>query len=171
VRGLREWEAGALLAACLVGAMWLRVWGMWQGYPEVYGHVDQTGWQRTYGTSFPRERCGLPNSPGGRHQVQRGLYRLRIRAATGVSRIRLSATEADTFIFIDSAGDSQLTLGNGVITQALSISTILDGSSVATGTTAIANSDHLGTQVTLAGPNQREPRVVTPTEISMERIS
>ena len=87
------------------------------------------------------------------NQVSAASTALTSSATTGVARIELSATEADTFTFIDSAGDNQLTLGNGVITQTLSTGTILDGSTVATGATAIANFDHLGIQVTLTGPN------------------
>ena len=40
-------------------------------------------------------------------------------STTGVTRIELSATETGSFTFLDSADDSQLTLGNGVISQTL----------------------------------------------------
>ena len=40
--------------------------------------------------------------------------------------------------------DSKLTLGNGTITQTISIGTALDGNTVATGTTAIVSFDRLG---------------------------
>ena len=52
---------------------------------------------------------------------------------------------------MDSVGDSQITLGNGNLTQTISVGTILDGSTVATGTQVVANFDRLGVQVTLAG--------------------
>ena len=87
------------------------------------------------------------------NQVSAASTALTTSQATGVTHIALSATEAGTFTFIDSAGDSQLTLGNGVFTQTLNIGTVLDGSAVATGTRVIANFDRLGIQVTLAGPN------------------
>ena len=71
--------------------------------------------------------------------------------ATGVTNIALSAAESGTFTFIDTAGDSDLTLGNGQVAQTLNIGTLLDGNVVASGTTVIANFDRLGIQVTLAG--------------------
>ena len=71
---------------------------------------------------------------------------------TGVNRISLSGAPAGTFTFTDSAGDNQVTLSNGTLSQTLSMGTILDGGSVATGTRIVANFDRLGIQVTLAGP-------------------
>ena len=70
---------------------------------------------------------------------------------TGVTRVRISGSEAGTFTFVDAAGDRQLTLGNGAMTQTISLGTLLDGSTVATGTQVVANFDRLGIQVTLAG--------------------
>ena len=70
---------------------------------------------------------------------------------TGVTDIRLSGAQASTFTFVDTAGDSQISLGNGSVSQTLSVGTILDGSTVATGTQVVANFDRLGVQVTLAG--------------------
>jgi hypothetical protein len=43
MRDLREWEARTLLVACLATALGLRIWGMGQGYPDFYGHVDEIG--------------------------------------------------------------------------------------------------------------------------------
>ena len=70
---------------------------------------------------------------------------------TGVTDISLSGAQAGTFTFIDTAGDSQLTLGDGTVTQTISLGTILDGSDVATGTQVVANFDRLGIRVSLAG--------------------
>jgi len=39
---LSRGEVAALIALAL-GALWLRVWGLGQGYPEMYGHVDEVG--------------------------------------------------------------------------------------------------------------------------------
>ena len=72
---------------------------------------------------------------------------------TGVVGVGLSAAQTGTFTFVDSAADNELTLGNGAVTQTLSIGTLLDGTSVAAGTSVIANFDRLGIQVTLAGAN------------------
>jgi flagellin len=70
---------------------------------------------------------------------------------TGVTNVALSSAEGGTFTFVDTAGDSRLTLGNGQITQTLNTGTLLDNNIVASGTTAVANFDRLGIQVTLAG--------------------
>ena len=70
---------------------------------------------------------------------------------TGVTRINLSGAQTGTFTFIDTAGDNQVTLGDGTVTQTISVGTLLDGSEVATGTQVVANFDRLGIQVTLAG--------------------
>ena len=72
---------------------------------------------------------------------------------TGVTDVRISGAQAGTYTFADGEDDSQITLGNGVVTQTISIGTILDGTVVATGTQVVANFDRLGVQVTLAGAN------------------
>ena len=71
--------------------------------------------------------------------------------ATGVTNVAISGAAAGTFTFIDTEDDSDLTLGNGSVTQTISLGTALDGSVVATGTKIVANFDRLGIQVTLAG--------------------
>jgi flagellin len=73
-------------------------------------------------------------------------------SVTGVQRITLAAAEVGVYTFEDAAADGMLTLGNGIVTQTLNLATVLDGDTVATGTTLIANFDRLGIQVTLAGP-------------------
>ena len=76
---------------------------------------------------------------------------------TGVARIVVSGTPQGTYTFQDTAGDASLTLGNGVITQTISLATNLDTTlGVATGSTVIANFDRLGVAVTLAGPGATE---------------
>ena len=70
---------------------------------------------------------------------------------TGVSSIKISGASTGTYTFGDTSGDSEITLGNGTVTQTIRIATMLDGSDVATGTTTVANFDRLGVQVTLAG--------------------
>ena len=72
---------------------------------------------------------------------------------TGVTGIRLSGAQAGTFSFVDAVSDNQITLGNGTVSQTLSVGTLLDSGVVATGTQAVANFDSLGIQVTLAGAN------------------
>lgn len=71
---------------------------------------------------------------------------------SGVTDIKISGAQSGTYTFADTNGDDEITLGNGVVTQTISIGTILDSNSgVATGTQVVANFDRLGVQVTLAG--------------------
>ena len=71
---------------------------------------------------------------------------------TGVNRVLSSGAQAGVYTFDDSAGDGEITLGNGVVSQTIRITTSLDQNlAVATGTTAVANFDRLGIQVSLAG--------------------
>ncbi|MEC8646091.1 MAG: flagellin [Candidatus Latescibacterota bacterium] len=70
---------------------------------------------------------------------------------SGVKGVLLSSADAGTYTFEDTAGDSQLTLGNGTVTQTINVAMKLDSGSVATGATVVANFDRLGIQVSLAG--------------------
>ena len=73
-------------------------------------------------------------------------------ADTGVAKVFVSGSPSGTYTFSDTAGDGEITLGNGTVTQTIRLTTQLDvGLNVATGTTAVANFDRLGIQVTLAG--------------------
>ncbi len=70
---------------------------------------------------------------------------------TGVTNLKISGALTGTYSFIDDATDGNITLGNGTVTQTIRIATLLDGNDVATGTSAVANFDRVGIQVTLAG--------------------
>jgi flagellin len=70
---------------------------------------------------------------------------------SGVTDVRISGAATGTYTFEDTASDSEITLGNGTVTQTIRIATLLDGDNVATGTQIVANFDRLGIQVTLAG--------------------
>ena len=71
---------------------------------------------------------------------------------TGVVDIKISGASTGTYAFEDTASDGFITLGNGVVSQTINVGQILDTDfNVATGTTAVANFDRLGIQVTLAG--------------------
>jgi len=84
---------------------------------------------------------------------------------SGVVDVKISGATTGTYTFLDggagnatgsgsTTNDSEITLGNGVVTQTISIGQILDSNNaVATGTTVVANFDRLGIQVTLAGPD------------------
>ncbi len=71
---------------------------------------------------------------------------------SGVTDVKISGATSGTYTFQDTGSDSEITLGNGVVTQTIDIGQILDSNlAVATGTTVVANFDRLGIQVTLAG--------------------
>ncbi len=70
---------------------------------------------------------------------------------SGVKGVLLSSADAGTYTFEDTGGDSELTLGNGTVTQTINIGMKLDSGAVATGATVVANFDRLGIQVSLAG--------------------
>ena len=72
---------------------------------------------------------------------------------SGVTSVAISGAQTGTYTFQDSGSDSTITLGNGTVSQTISIGQILDGSVIATGTQFVANFDRLGVQVTLAGSN------------------
>ena len=71
---------------------------------------------------------------------------------SGVTRVSISGASAGTYTFTDAADDT-ITLGNGTVSQTISVGTIMDGGNVATGTQVVANFDRLGVQLTLAGAN------------------
>ena len=71
--------------------------------------------------------------------------------ASGVTDIRISGAAVGTYTFADAGSDSEITLGNGTVSQTIRVGTLLDGSGVATGSQVVANFDRLGVQVTLAG--------------------
>ena len=70
---------------------------------------------------------------------------------TGVTKVAVSGAQVGTYTFEDTASDSEITLGNGTVSQTIRIGTLLDGTGVATGTQVVGNFDRLGVQVTLAG--------------------
>jgi flagellin len=72
---------------------------------------------------------------------------------SGVTEINVSGAQTGTYTFEDAGTDGAITLGNGVVSQTISIGTILDVDVIATGTQFVANFDRLGIQVTLAGAN------------------
>ena len=79
---------------------------------------------------------------------------------TGVVAQQISGATNGTYIFADTAGDREITLGNGVATQTIDIGPALDaddaGGVVATGSSIIANFDRLGVQLTLSGLKDAE---------------
>ena len=88
---------------------------------------------------------------------------------SGVSNVKISGASSGTYTFVDGGNDSEITLGNGVVTQTIDVGQILDTSlNVATGTTAVANFDRLGVQV-IAGANVANATVPMSMVIYMAR--
>jgi flagellin len=73
---------------------------------------------------------------------------------TGVVDVSITGAGAGNYTFLDTAGDNQITLTNGVASQTIDIGPALDndgGGVVATGSSIVANFDRLGIQLTLTG--------------------
>ena len=115
------------------------------GFQQLVGEIDRIASATTYN--------GQSLLSGFGNQVSSASTALTNSATTGLTRVGISAVEAGIYTFVDGAGDGSLTLGDGATTQTLNIGTILDGTTVASGTNVVANFDRLGIQVTLAGPN------------------
>lgn len=69
----------------------------------------------------------------------------------GIRRVTLASAEAGTYTFVDDGDDATLTLGNGVVTQTVFLGIPLVNGTMADNTTALANFDHLGIELYLAG--------------------
>ena len=78
-----------------------------------------------------------------------------VSTTTGVIDVMISGAQDGTYTFLDVAGDNQITLTNGVVSQTIDIGAALDSeganSFVATGSSIVANFDRLGIQLTLTG--------------------
>ena len=72
-------------------------------------------------------------------------------ADTGIRRIKLSSVDSGTYTFNDNGNDGEITLGNGTVTQTVSLGSILDGDRIADETTVVVNFDRLGVEMVLAG--------------------
>ena len=86
---------------------------------------------------------GLGNTVNGTSSTALG-------EANGVTNVQISGAAAGTYTIKDNSA-GELSLGNGVISQTISISPLMDKDSIATGTTSVANFDRLGIKLTLVG--------------------
>lgn len=115
-------------------------------YTQIIQEIDRISLSTTYNDQVLLTGYG--------NYVDESSTALTASNTSGVTDIKISGATTGTYTFIDNAGDSEITLGNGIITQTISIGQILDSNNaIATGTTAVANFDRLGIQVTLAGHN------------------
>ncbi len=78
-----------------------------------------------------------------------------VSTTTGVVDVMISGAQDGTYTFLDVAGDNEITLTNGVVSQTIDIGAALDSEGangfVATGSSIVANFDRLGIQITLTG--------------------
>jgi len=111
---------------------------------QLMSEVDRIANSTTYnGTS-------LLSGFGNTVSTDTGVSTALVSATTGLVQVVLSGTQAGTFTFVDtSAADSEVTLGNGTVTQTVRLGTVLDGNQVSTGTTALVNFDRLGIAIAL----------------------
>ncbi len=76
-------------------------------------------------------------------------------ADTGVRYVKLTGAAEGTYTFIDSPDDNAITLGNGIVTQTVSLGSRTVDGQVAEGTTQAVNFDLLGIEVVLSGEDVR----------------
>ena len=114
-------------------------------YSQITEEIDRIALSTTYNDQVLLTGFG--------NHVDNASTALTASDTSGVANIKISGATDGTYTFEDAAADNQITLGNGTVTQTISVGTILDGTTVATGTQVVANFDRLGVQLTLAGAN------------------
>ncbi|MGY8825964.1 MAG: flagellin N-terminal helical domain-containing protein [Candidatus Latescibacterota bacterium] len=114
-------------------------------YTQLTQEIDRIALSTTYNDTALLTGYG--------NNVDTGSTALTTSNTTGVTNVNISGASTGTYTFADSTTDGEITLGNGTVTQTIRIATLLDGTDVATGTSAVANFDRLGIQVTLVGAN------------------
>ena len=115
-------------------------------YSQLIAEIDRISQATTYNNQTLLSGFGNTVS-------QTGSTAISTSNLTGVTDVKISGAQTGTYTFADTGADSQITLGNGTVTQTINIGTILDGTVIATSTKFVANFDRLGVQVTLAGAN------------------
>ncbi|MFT5086330.1 MAG: flagellin [Candidatus Latescibacterota bacterium] len=114
-------------------------------YTQLTQEIDRIALSTTYNDTVLLTGYG--------NNVDTGSTALTTSNTTGVTDLKISGASTGTYTFADSTTDGEITLGNGTVTQTIRVATLLDGTDVATGTSAVANFDRLGIQVTLVGAN------------------
>lgn len=115
-------------------------------YSQILQEVDRISLSTTYNDQVLL--TGFGNS------IDTASTALTASSTSGVANLKISGATSGTYTFEDTAGDSTITLGNGVVTQTIDVGQILDSNlAVVTQTSVVANFDRLGVQVTLAGHN------------------
>jgi flagellin len=113
-------------------------------YSALISEIDRIAQATVYNSQTMLTGYGNTVSSGG--------TTVTLSNASGVTNTRISGAQAGTYTFVDTEDDdSQVTLGNGTVSQTIDLGTILDGTTIAAGTQVVANFDRLGIQLTLAG--------------------
>jgi flagellin len=125
-------------------------------YTQLINEVDRIGTVTSYNNQVLL--TGFGNTVSTDAAVSTSLA----SPTTGVVATQISGATAGTYRFIDTGSDNEITLGNGVATQTISLGPALDADGggspgvVATGSSIIANFDRIGVQLTLAGARPAE---------------
>ena len=118
-------------------------------FTQLINEVDRIAQVTSYNNTFLLS--GFGNAVSSNIAISTALA----SATTGVIATQIAGASAGTYAFIDNAADSELTLGNGIATQTITLGPALDfdtiGGTVATGSAIMANFDRLGIQLTLSG--------------------
>ncbi len=115
-------------------------------YSQVLQEIDRISLSTTYNDQVLLTGFG--------NNIDTASTTLTASSTSGVANLKISGASSGTYTFMDTAGDSTVTLGNGVVTQTIDLGQILDSNlAVVTQTSVVANFDRLGVQVTLAGHN------------------
>ena len=113
-------------------------------YSQVLQEIDRISLSTTYNDQVLLTGFG--------NNIDVASTALTASSTSGVANLKISGASSGTYTFQDTAGDSTVTLGNGVVTQTIDLGQILDSNlAVVTQTSVVANFDRLGVQVTLAG--------------------
>ena len=131
-----------------------------QASSSVYNDVDRQSINSEFNALRAEiDRIAAASEYNGRHlltgsdmTVNRASTALTGATASGISDIRVSDAVSGTYTFVDAPGDGQITLGNGILTQTISVDDRLVDGAVSTGTHAVVPFDRLGIRITLNGP-------------------
>jgi flagellin len=125
-------------------------------YTQLINEIDRIGTVTSYNNQV------LLTGFGNTVSTDPGVSTSLASPTTGVVATQVSGATAATYRFIDTGSDNEITLGNGVATQTISLGPALDADGaassgvVATGSSIIANFDRIGVQLTLAGSRNAE---------------
>jgi len=131
-----------------------------QASSSVYNNADRRSINAEFNTLRAEiDRIAAASTYNGRHLLTGGDMTLNgastaqtDASVSGISDIRVSAAVSGTYTFVDTPGDSTITLGNGVLTQTIAVGDRLVDGAIPPDSHAVVPFDRLGIRVTLNGP-------------------